>query len=362
MSKVNKKKRNRKIRSLVLLLFLTIVMLSTATYAWFTSNRTVKVETIDVNISATSGLQISADGITWKSLLTKTDLLGASQTYSSAVNTIEAGMTPVSTGGTVANGKLQFYTGTVEGGSGGGMVLTTRSTNDTSGAYVVFDIFLKTEMASTVYLEKGSGVVPKTVQDDKGLQNAARYAFLKLGNTTSTDTTSNIQGLGSSSNSSSDVTIFEPNYDVHTQTGINNATTYYGFNGTTNPATPSQTGGSPINYYGIDGNVTNETLTTTNPPLGAIATNKYAQKWGTIVRTNAAYSTAANNYAYVTGNTGGTVQQNLYYPAFDQLEAGVTKVRVYMWVEGQDIDCENNASGTNLSYTISLTLDDPGRP
>ena len=32
-----------------------------------------------------------------------------------------------------------------------------------------------------------------------------------------------------------------------------------------------------------------------------------------------------------------------------------------MWIEGQDLDCENNASGTDLTYDIILTLDDPGR-
>ena len=29
-----------------------------------------------------------------------------------------------------------------------------------------------------------------------------------------------------------------------------------------------------------------------------------------------------------------------------------------MWVEGQDVDCENAASGAYLTYKIGLTLDD----
>ena len=36
------------------------------------------------------------------------------------------------------------------------------------------------------------------------------------------------------------------------------------------------------------------------------------------------------------------------------LEKGVTKVRVYMWVEGQDVDCENNASGGQISFTLQF--------
>ena len=38
-----------------------------------------------------------------------------------------------------------------------------------------------------------------------------------------------------------------------------------------------------------------------------------------------------------------------------QLQAGITKVRVYMWVEGQDVDCENNASGGDLLYNLQFS-------
>ena len=48
MSKANKKKRNKKVKSLVLLLFLTIVMLSTATYAWFTSYAIINPRNIPI--------------------------------------------------------------------------------------------------------------------------------------------------------------------------------------------------------------------------------------------------------------------------------------------------------------------------
>ena len=40
---------------------------------------------------------------------------------------------------------------------------------------------------------------------------------------------------------------------------------------------------------------------------------------------------------------------------FDNLAAGVTKVRVYMWIEGQDVDCENMASGTNVNFNVQFS-------
>ena len=353
MTKANKRKKNNKIKSLVLLLFLTIVMLSTATYAWFTSNRSVSISTITVNVVATSGLQISADAITWKSVLSNADLTGASSTYSGADNHLVSEMSPVSTAGSVASGLLKMYSGTVEGDSGGNMALTTAALTDSSGKYVVFDIFLKVDTAGTVYLQAGSGTTVKSGETSKGLENAARYAFLVEGNGSSTATASSLQQL--MNGTSSTLTIIEPNYDVHTQTGISNATTYYGF--AANSITT--TGAAPVNYYGVDGAVTNVALTSSNPPgLSNVVTNQFDQKWGTIFKTNTAFSTAATGFGYISG-TGTSATVN-HYPALLSLSAGVTKVRVYMWVEGQDIDCENNASGTNLSYTIYLTLDDYG--
>ena len=37
------------------------------------------------------------------------------------------------------------------------------------------------------------------------------------------------------------------------------------------------------------------------------------------------------------------------------LRAGITKIRVYMWVEGQDVDCENNASIGNMSLNLQFS-------
>ena len=39
------------------------------------------------------------------------------------------------------------------------------------------------------------------------------------------------------------------------------------------------------------------------------------------------------------------------------LAKGVTKLRIYMWIEGQDVDCENAASGGNVSFNLQLSLD-----
>ena len=30
-------------------------------------------------------------------------------------------------------------------------------------------------------------------------------------------------------------------------------------------------------------------------------------------------------------------------------------MRIYLWIEGQDIDCENNATGSDITYDIQLS-------
>ena len=50
-----------------------------------------------------------------------------------------------------------------------------------------------------------------------------------------------------------------------------------------------------------------------------------------------------------------TKENNAEYKSFETLAAGVTKYRVYMWIEGQDIDCDNSATGSDISFKVELS-------
>jgi hypothetical protein len=39
-----------------------------------------------------------------------------------------------------------------------------------------------------------------------------------------------------------------------------------------------------------------------------------------------------------------------------RIPAGITKVRIYLWLEGEDVDMENNAAASQLSFNIELTM------
>ena len=324
MSKKNQKKSN--VKSSILVLLLIAILLIASTYAWFTANTKVTISTLDVNVKAQNGLQISADGTNWKTILQNTDIdpTNVSTTYSGNTNQIPTIMEPVSSVGTMANdGTMNMYYGTVTQSDTGTSQLTASKTTDTKGAgenagkYIVFDTFLRVDSDSQLSLTAESNVKAKEEDKSKGLENAARVAFCVLGNTTTGDTLTNIQALNSDSRASY---IWEPNSDVHTSAAINNAKDVYNITTTAGPDA------TIINYNGVKDEIT------TPVALNSDSADSFSQV------TTIATKKAMTDTAIVT------------------LKAGITKVRIYMWVEGQDVDCENSASGSDIQYNIQFSI------
>ena len=325
MVKKNERRKNN-LRYSLLLLLLLLVFLMVSTYAWFTANQTVTISTLDVNVQTSNGLQISADAINWKTILQKADITGASATYTSSVNQVPDEMQPVSSAGFVdtGTGYMDMYFGTVDAlEDGTGYSLASDKEVDTRGAegrYIAFDIFLRVDQTTPVYLTTASNIITKEGAADKGLQNAARVAFIDEGNVADVGDSTGAQALKGGTTS----IIWEPNYDVHTAAGVANAKEIYGLDTTT-------TGASQLSYQGIKAEFADsEGVTLKN-------TNTFSQYFQTVTPT---ISTVKDFDA----------QQTLL-----NLKAGITKVRIYMWVEGQDVDCENNASGTDISFNVQIT-------
>ena len=324
------KNRKRKILLALLLVVFTGVILTANTYAWFTSNKTITVDAIDVQVTTANGIQVSTDATNWKTVITNTDLnntLLASTLYSTNTNQLpfkstNALIAPVSTGGTVASGKLKMYLGELGTNSSDVTVLTSTAETDTKGAvgnYVAFDLFFLVTQNSVVKLGSGSSVTTSTGATNKGLKNAARVAWINEGNTTAGDV-SGAQGLLQGTQAR----IWEPNNNVHTDAAIADALSTYGMGVTSNQVI--------ANYYGVDAAIS------TGVPLNPI--------------------TPGTNFKQVTpqlatGDGALTADQDWF-----TLNAGITKVRFYLWVEGQDVDCENNASGDAISFNMNFVLPD----
>ncbi|MEE0268193.1 MAG: hypothetical protein U0I39_00140 [Clostridia bacterium] len=326
MVKKNERRKNNLRYSLLLLLLLLLVFLMVSTYAWFTANQTVTISTLDVNVQTSNGLQISADAINWKTILQKADITGASATYTSSVNQVPDEMQPVSSAGIVDTdtGYMDMYFGTVDAlDDGTGYSLASDKEVDTRGAegrYIAFDIFLRVDQTTPVYLTTASNIITKEGAADKGLQNAARVAFIDEGNIADVGDSTGAQALKGGTTS----IIWEPNYDVHTAAGVANAKEIYGLDTTT-------TGATQLSYQGIKAEFADtEGVTLKN-------TNTFSQYFQTVTPT-------------ISTVKDFDTQQTLL-----NLKAGITKVRIYMWVEGQDVDCENNASGTDISFNVQIT-------
>ena len=347
----NEPKRNfkKRILLLILLLLVTGVMLSTSTYAWFTANETVSVSNIRVNIASQNGIQISADASNWKSILQTTDLTGAHATYSTAVNQIPTTLEPVSTIGTVTAGKMEMWYGNVVT-SGNDFILTSdtageRDNNDVTttvtnpGKFIAFDIFLKVTTSTPVYLTSSSGITTDDVTDT-GIKNASRVGFLTLGNKVSGTDKAVLQALAGGDGDGPNATgfvlskkIWEPNYDTHTSAGVSNANDTYGITTTTVAANNTQ-----IAYDGVKAAIT--------------AADNILLKDATAVKNATKFATVTPDLSTKAEWTAADPAQ---YLSLMTLDPGVTKVRVYFWVEGQDVDCENSASGGNIILNLQIT-------
>lgn len=325
-----KKQKKRSLRLTLLLLLLTAIILIMSSYAWFTANQTVKIEQLEVNVAAQNGLQISADGSTWSAMINAEDLMNAAGASTSLINQIPKELVPVSTVGDVdtATGFMDMYLGTVEANETTGKdELTAEKSLEktgTEGHFIAFDMFLKVEAATDIALTANSNVRAKDTS--KGIENAARVAFLVEGNQPTGAALTTIQGMKGATNATR--YIWEPNYDVHTAPAVVHASSTYGI-------TTSQTGAAQIAYDGIKAPIT----------TGILLANTNATDNNTL------FGTVPIEYSTVASfGTNDADQQQIF-----SLQAGITKIRVYMWIEGQDVDCENTASGSDIIYNIQLT-------
>ena len=334
-----KSKRKIDLKTAILILLLLAALLFASTYAWFTANRVVSVSDIDVRIEAKSGLQISADGEHWKSMLTIDDLTEAA--YEGNTNQIPTTMEPVSTIGEIdsSTGMMKMYYGNVKSQDDTFALTATAEPAETdgeTGKYVAFDIFLQVNQPEdNVVLTDNSKVIFNTEKGgNEGLQNAARVAFLKQGNVSdvAAEPSSFINLKGASSFLTPDqqtTKIWEPNSDVHTTAAIAAAKSYYNMNDV------QATDDDPIPYYGIKQAITSPVL---------------------LKDTN---GTDQTNFSQITPTFSTDKVMSDVQNAFS-LETGITKMRIYMWVEGQDIDCENNASGSNITFTLEFEVPEVG--
>jgi len=406
------KASQKKIKMLFILIILLAILSITATYAWFSTQRDVEITGMRLNVEVAESMQISLDGETWVQAI---EIANMRQFYGTYAGTLAGGGTPhqakkhsdpggnanyvptellpVSTDGTVTNGKLQFVQGTIIGKSlteiskcNEDSILTTNDVaakEGTSGAnnvhhpYLVFDMYLRNVSAKadnetdTLILNKGSHVwTADTSPTDEGpsvqntgLEYSARVGFILYDNTykitdgDDTDAGGNVtKTIGQkmrelTTGSTNKVAIWEPNDHHHTQYVVNNDARITALDQvfTTCPILNTVTAGSTI---------TDVTSTTdsTNLKVADFTTMKPTYS---LTETTDDKGTPGDTSDDETIPAGTTITQNIIYT--DGTTMGLkantmSKVRVYIWLEGQDPDCIDLAStGGKLDIDLKFT-------
>lgn len=331
MRKDKKKERIKRYRLyyLLILLLVTTVSLSTSSYAWFTTNRLVKIDLLDVSVRAQGGIEISVDGTNWKSSVSVEELINAEQNYQSNTNQIPFVLEPVSTIGELENGKLKIFHGSAVNDASGKYILEAKRSieersfgEESNGKFITFDLFLKTNTNTKLYLTPESNAT-YSGEESAGIENAVRFAFIEEGTVTTSSSLNTIQSL--STNDNNKVYIWEPNYDTHNEYGIKNAKDVYNIT-ITNPS-------EIVPYDGVSNEISKSENITTN------RANK----------TNYPNFFQKVEVDYYTKNNFDTNIEVF------SLKNGITKIKVYMWVEGQDVDCENNAAIGNISLNLQFS-------
>ena len=221
-----------------------------------------------------------------------------------------------------------FYGNAVNNETGQYILETKRSIEERSfgetsnGKFITFDLFLKTSSNTKLYLTPESNVT-YTGDESAGIENAVRFAFIEEGTVAIGSSLNVIQSLLTNDNNK--VYIWEPNYDTHTEHGIENAKDVYNIT-ITDPS-------GQVNYDGVSKEISKNQNITTNK-----ANSTYYPNFFKKVEVD-----------YYTKN-GFDTNMEVF-----SLRGGITKIKVYMWVEGQDVDCENNAAIGNISLNLQFS-------
>ena len=418
MNENKQKNSRRRLNSLILLVAFTAIMLIVSTYAWFSTQKNVSLSGLEGTVKVAEGLQISLDAKTWKNGIDfkdfteqtfidtyvpgatlenpykypNTDTATSTTTpLLTAKNILPDELLPVSTTGagediTGANAKtMAMYNG--ENVNGNQLVSITKMAEEKASGYYAIDLFLQNSSKSTVefdplQLQAGSVLTVKsTTKQTTGLQNTARVALVQYKNSNdakvkvdSTPSTADIIA-GTTNTDIASVAIWEPNANAHVQyiVDTNNNVTWKkdDVTGENNPLKDDElfkavswaSEGEKKIKFGLTSQVPTYALTaaslTSNEVTGA-DTSKGSitdiYNWG------ASASAGLKKQNVLQTTTAEIEADKAFVSAADgsspfQIPGGqYVRMRMYIWLEGQDVDCTNYASlggGIKIDFGFS---------
>ena len=295
-----KNEKLRLIRKSFSMLIIVSFCLITSTYTFFNEEK----ETVSINVGVSNGIQISVDGETWKTNINKDDILGYG--YNGNTNQVPNEMNAVSSAGEVdvSTGFLKMFKSLLEIDSksvNGYRIESQRSVESSgnSGDFVAFDLFVLSNEDTAVYLNNSSDVVSN---DNSCAKDALRVAFLYQGASNNVNDVLSLKGAESYNSEYQDTNIiWEPN---------------------------SVDGEG---YYAINQDI-------------------YAEESVDYKSNGEEFTLIEPSIKTPVYNTVNGTSMTLF-----NLKKGINKIRIYAWLEGQDSDCTNNISTSDIIYNIKIT-------
>ena len=382
---ITNKKRGKDFNTLLAVTFFSGVLLIAATYAWFYATLDVKVEFIKMTVSNDTGLFISLDGVEFSSTVEisrESIITDLTSRYSNHNNQwASAGLFPVSTNGipnsdastfsmftgagkgeSVANPNLEaeydkcinscdkkcdkepneaeaimcfnncVYTCEDEKAFFGTEIkldayFLDQTKANSASAYVAFDFFLKNVSGSpksdNLYFDEGTSIMynNEKYDDIDGVVNSLRVGLVKIGSVPLKSNISTIQNI--KCNNKCEMVIYEPNSTRHSEASIHRAT----------KRKINLMDGKYIPTYAVikEG----EKLELANGHEGTgipLDTEHFAEQ--------------------------NTIKDEDLSKAIFEMPNAITKMRAYIWLEGQDADSlETSSTGGRVNFVINLIKD-----
>ena len=376
--KSRKHKRKSEMNAMFFIILLALVMFIISTYAWFSTQKNVSITNLTGTVEVAEGLEISLDADKWSNgLVLGTEdgqLSIIDDAYSGNHNLSPSEMLPVSTLGLVSGSQtdLKMLRGKIENSKELSEIKSMVETDNTPSSstypgYFAFDIFLKnnSKTDNDDELQLNYDSLLEILEADKsatGLQNTARVAFALYNGTADVmaeqaeilKQTAGI-GVGSSPVSIKNVAIWEPNSNDHVPYIVqNNNKITWSSADAVKYATKQLGNGSK----GFDVNTQMPTYGLKDSSIGSSISDIYKwdgsesniQKQNTLQTTKKAESdyTIKEGVQNLISTTDGTSKFTI--PANK-----ICRIRIYLWLEGQDVDCINYAShGGGVKVNIGL--------
>ena len=312
--------KKRAFVSAIAMLIVSAIVLTSSTFAWFSMSKKASVDAMDLTVSSPEGIQISANASTWTASLSIDEIFDTDDSttsrydaYEGNANLYPADLIPVSSAFLDADsntGFANFYKTTLnDSGAATTSKVAQTAGNDDNAGLIAFDLFFKVAQQTTVYFGTSEFKDP----GNSDVLTSLRVGFTPLGNVAIGTPAADITALKGFSRSATNNIVYEVD----------------SINRSADALADGQTTGALTTRYIQNASASGATT-------GGILTTS---------------SSISASYAKVVTDQAAASAKSFV------LNAGITKMRVYIWVEGQDVDCRNSIAGAAFTAALNFTID-----